>query len=348
MPRLDHHPIGNDGDEMRHDDVGAGPRRGTSTVADAAWFPDNVTPVASPSLPERGRQLAARLGVATAGRLPAGVRRAINTARGIETPRLVDALPGTRPVVIAPHPDDELIGAGGVLVAHIRRGHRTAVVHLTSGERAAGLLDLSPAERGPHREAEAIEAAQSVGLDPSEVTFLRLPDGHLDPSSEDQVDTLVAALAARRPDLVYAPWPIDAHRDHTAAAALVAAALARLDSPPPTIALYEVWTPLAPTHVIDISAAIDAKTDALGCYASALTAVDYRHTARGLAAYRSAQGLRGEGYAEAFAVVSPEALGELLAALDAAAPPDAPAIDAGAADIAESPTTGGESDSNDR
>jgi N-acetylglucosamine malate deacetylase 1 len=281
----------------------------------------------SPPLPARGRQLAARLGVAAAGRLPAGVRRAINTARGIETPRLVDALPGTRPVVVAPHPDDELIGAGGALVGHMRRGHRGAIVHLTSGERTAGLLDLPADQRGPHREAEAVEAARSVGLDPSEVVFLRLPDGGLDAASDDQVDALATALGARRPDLVYAPWPIDAHRDHTAAAALVAAALARLDAPPPTIALYEVWTPLAPTHLIDITESIDIKVDALGCYGSALAAVDYRHTARGLAAYRSAQGLRGRGYAEAFSVVSPGSLIELLAALDAAAPADDAAPD---------------------
>lgn len=267
--------------------------------------------------PAAVRQLAARLGLAAGSKLPAGVRRALNTARGIETPRTVDRLPGERPVVVAPHPDDELIGAGGAIVGHVRRGHRAIVVHLTSGERAAGLLELPPAERGPHREAEAIEAAAAVGLDPSDVVFLRLPDGGLDPDAASQVDALAEALAVRGPDIVYLPWPVDAHRDHTAAAGLVAAALPRLESTP-TLALYEVWTPLAPTHLVDIADAIDAKVEALGQYRSALTAVDYRHTARGLAAYRSAQGLRGRGYAEAFAVLSPDALVALLDALGAA------------------------------
>ncbi len=214
---------------------------------------------------------------------------------------MVERLPGERPVVVAPHPDDELIGAGGAIVGHVRRGRSTTVVHLTSGERAAGLLELPPTDRGPHREAEALDAAAAVGLDPA------------DPA---QVDAVAAVLTARNTDLVYAPWPVDAHRDHTAAAGLVAAALPRLD-PTPTVALYEVWTPLAPTHLVDIADAIDAKVNALGRYRSALTAVDYRHTARGLAAYRSAQGLRGRGYAEAFAVVAPDALRELLEALDA-------------------------------
>jgi N-acetylglucosamine malate deacetylase 1 len=266
------------------------------------------------SLTARSRQLVGRVGVRAAGRLPAGVRRAVNTARGIETPRLVDCLPGARPVVLAPHPDDEMIGAGGALRLHLARGDAPAVVHLTSGERTAGLIDLPSGERGPRREDEAQRAARALGLDEDHLTFLRLPDGGLDASDGGQVAALTSTLAGYGPDLVYAPWPVDAHRDHTASTALLAAALPRLDSRP-TIALYEVWTPLPPTHLVDISAHIDAKVDALGCYESALVSVDYRHTARGLAAYRSAQGLRGAGYAEAFAVVSPAALGELLSRL---------------------------------
>src|SRR5690554_2460240 len=104
---------------------------------------------------DRVRSLAARWGIRAANRLPPSVRRAVNTARGIETPHLVACLPGRRPVVVAPHPDDELIGAGGAMLAHLRRGDRPHVVHVTSGERTAGLADLPTAERAPKREAEA-------------------------------------------------------------------------------------------------------------------------------------------------------------------------------------------------
>ena len=256
-----------------------------------------------------------RAGVGVAKRLPPGARRAINTARGIETPHLVRSLDTRRPVVLAPHPDDELIGAGGVLAAHVAAGLDPAVIHLTSGERTAGLAKLPAAERKPRREAEALDAAAVIGVAADRVEFLRLPDGGLDPDDDTQVAALTRAIVALEPDLIYAPWPLDAHRDHTAATALLARVLSD-HSPAPRVALYEVWNPLTPTHLVDIGDHIDTKLDALDRYESALASVDYRHTARGLAAYRSAQGLSGRGYAEAFVVLSVDALGELVSSID--------------------------------
>lgn len=259
---------------------------------------------------ERVRQVATRFGLGAAERLPASVRRAINIARGIETPHSVPCLPGSRPVVLAPHPDDELIGAGGAMLAHIARGQQPQIIHVTSGERTTGLAHLHPAERPGIREAEALAAAARLGMSESQVTFLRLPDGGVDADNPHHVDALAAALATLQPDLVYAPWPLDPHRDHVAVTGVLARALPLLD-PSPTVALYEVWSPLTPTHLVDISAHIDTKLDALGEYRSALDSVDYLHTARGLAAYRSAQGQHGRGYAEAFTVLDADALAEL-------------------------------------
>ena len=70
-----------------------------------------------------------------------------------------------------------------------------------------------------------------------------------------------------------------------------------------------------PTCLVDISATIDAKLEGLGRYASALASVDYLHTIRGLAAYRSGQGLHGRGYAEAFCVLERTPFTELMASL---------------------------------
>jgi len=44
--------------------------------------------------------------------------------------------------------------------------------------------------------------------------------------------------------------------------------------------------------------------------------VDYVHTIKGLAAYRSGQGLHGAGYAEAFCLLERPAFVELMAALE--------------------------------
>lgn len=260
---------------------------------------------------ERVRSVAARFGLGAADRLPTSVRRAINIARGIETPHSVACLTGSKPVVLAPHPDDELIGVGGAMLAHLARGDRPHIIHVTSGERTTGLAHLPSAERAPTREAEALAAATKLALTDDDVTFLRLPDGGVDADEPAHVDVLAATLTRLDPDLVYAPWPLDPHRDHVAVTTALARAISRLDSAP-TVALYEVWSPVVPTHLVDIGTHLETKLSALGEYRSALESVDYLHTARGLAAYRSAQGQHGRGYAEAFTVLSAEALTEML------------------------------------
>jgi len=78
------------------------------------------------------------------------------------------------------------------------------------------------------------------------------------------------------------------------------------------VALFEVWTPLYPNTLVDISAQIERKIDALSRYTSALEVVDYTHTTRGLAAYRAGHGLHGRGYAEAFTVLDRDPFLELM------------------------------------
>src|ERR1700738_1365383 len=107
------------------------------------------------------------------------------------------------------------------------------------------------------------------------------------------------------------PYPYEAPADRVAAARLVAAALGDLPSIR-TIALYEVWTPLCANTVVDVTDQFERKVEALACYTSALQSVDYTHTARGLAAYRSGAGLHGVGYAEAFLVIDPAELAQLV------------------------------------
>jgi LmbE family N-acetylglucosaminyl deacetylase len=63
---------------------------------------------------------------------------------------------------------------------------------------------------------------------------------------------------------------------------------------------YEVWTPLFPNYLVEISDVIAIKRQALEKYQSQLADSDYVHTALGLNAYRSSALLETHGYAEAF------------------------------------------------
>jgi LmbE family N-acetylglucosaminyl deacetylase len=94
-------------------------------------------------------------------------------------------------VVFAPHPDDEAIGAGGVLQQAVAAGRRVLVVFATNGDgypdAAAALFDEAAAALRPadylrlaaERQREAIAADRALGVGPSSLVFLGYPDGAL-------------------------------------------------------------------------------------------------------------------------------------------------------------------------
>jgi N-acetylglucosamine malate deacetylase 1 len=140
-----------------------------------------------------------RLAFAAARRLPPGAVRAINLARGIDAPRPVDLPPGHRIAVIAPHPDDELVGAGGTLAKHHAAGHTVRVVMVTSGEASASFAGQDPASARSQREAEAARAGAEVGLNGDDLVFLRIPDAGLNASPSPPPAASAAATAAPTP-----------------------------------------------------------------------------------------------------------------------------------------------------
>jgi LmbE family N-acetylglucosaminyl deacetylase len=246
------------------------------------------------------RRLAGR-----AQRLPPSARGAINALRGIEQPGLVTLPPGGAVLCVAPHPDDELLGCGGTLAKHRGAGHDVHVVFVTSGEGSAGAHGTRQAA-GEQREGEAARAMQ-VALPGATWQFLRLPDGRLADQRAALELAIAEVLAASRADLVYAPHPGERHGDHVAVSRAVTSVLsvgsARTDVVS-HVAWYEVWSPLPATCVVDVTAEFRCKIEGLECYESQLRITDYVRTAQGLAAYRSAQPLKGHGFAEAFVVMS--------------------------------------------
>ncbi len=94
-----------------------------------------------------------------------------------------------RVLVVAPHPDDEVLGAGGLLHRLGRRRVPVRVVYVTNGDGWPWAvqahfhrLDVTPADflaLGRLRRAEARAAGRRLGLDPDDVRFLGFPDGGL-------------------------------------------------------------------------------------------------------------------------------------------------------------------------
>lgn len=117
-------------------------------------------------------------------------------------------------VVIAAHPDDETLGAAGLMAATARRGARVTVLITTDGEGShPDSPSHSPAELAELRRREATAAI--AHLHPSiEVRFLGIPDGGTDDHRDDIAAAVRALLADAGSRLVVSPWQGDGHRDH--------------------------------------------------------------------------------------------------------------------------------------
>ena len=135
-----------------------------------------------------------------------------------------DAAAHGRVVVVAAHPDDETLGAGGVLRALHAAGADVSLVVATDGEAAYPDLDASARARlAGVRRVELGAALRAQGLDGIAVEWLGLPDSGLDEHAGALRDALTPLLAGA--DAYLAPWPGDPHPDHRAAG-LAAAAVA--------------------------------------------------------------------------------------------------------------------------
>lgn len=148
----------------------------------------------------------------------------------------------SRVMVLAAHPDDETLAAGGLLQTALAAGAAARVAFLTSGENnpwpqrfieRRWRLDASDRERwGALRRGECLRALETLGVSPDHAQFLGLPDQGLTDlllaSSDVPVQRLAGIIREWRPTHLAGPGPFDLHPDHSAAAVLTDLALARL------------------------------------------------------------------------------------------------------------------------
>ncbi len=203
-------------------------------------------------------------------------------------------------LVIAPHPDDEVIGCGGAIRSRVERGERVSVVFLTSGE--LGLKHFPRERAWKVRETEARKSSRILGL--AKLHFLRQPDWMLGDHVSATATALKPLLDEEKPGIIYLPHPNDGHPDHQATLPILRAALKRCRDLKPKLLAYEVWTPLAaPDVAVDISRVMPCKLRALRAHRSQLDEFDYVKAMTGLNQFRGA--LAGKcRFAEVFQTLS--------------------------------------------
>jgi LmbE family N-acetylglucosaminyl deacetylase len=142
-----------------------------------------------------------------------------------------DALaPATRLVVVAPHPDDELLMAAGLVQQHLQRGGALCIVSVTDGEACfgealGGVKDDAKRELAAQRRAEHAAGLQALGAGTAPVHRLGLADGRV-AAEQQRLERRLRALL-QPGDTVVSTWRLDGHPDHDATGRAAAAACAR-------------------------------------------------------------------------------------------------------------------------
>lgn len=211
-------------------------------------------------------------------------------------------------VVIAPHPDDETLGAGGTIARFAEAGVKVSVL-IVSGH----LPPLYPPQAFETTKAEADAAMKVLGA--SDWEFLRIPATKVHEAPVAEVTgKIVSFMKARSPEAVLIPFP-DRHIDHRVLFDYSVVACRPVHKQAPRIVLaYETlsethWNvpgiepAFVPELFVDVTAQIEKKRIALDCYASQVHSAPSRSidACMALARFRGSQ--NGFTYAEAYKVV---------------------------------------------
>jgi N-acetylglucosamine malate deacetylase 1 len=216
----------------------------------------------------------------------------------------------SRVLVLAAHPDDEVLGMGGTIALHADRGDEVRIVCVTDGSSTQYPGDSALRER---KNDEARRAARELGVE--DYVHLDLPDMRLDTIPHVEVNRVVEEhVRDFGPELVYTPHP-DVNQDHCALFDSVSVATRPIPGQPvrrlltyaPTSSTE--WTPAArnwfvPNWFVDVTATIERKLAAFACYETERRDYPHPRSERALRAHAELYGSTvGCEYAEPFVLV---------------------------------------------
>lgn len=191
--------------------------------------------------------------------------------------KALDIKDDDRILIIAPHPDDECIGSGGVLLLYAKQ---CEVIVLTDGRQGQG--DTAPEEEKQIRKQEFINEMKR--LDVQRFRMFDIEDGTLLLHTDclDEVNL-------KEYSKLFVTGGSDDHLDHKAAFLCVKEAAKKVDAKDlPECYVYEVHTPLqAPTHFMDISDVMTEKCELIRFHKSQLKELPYDTLAEQCACYRA-------------------------------------------------------------
>jgi LmbE family N-acetylglucosaminyl deacetylase len=188
-------------------------------------------------------------------------------------------------LVLCPHIDDDVIGLGGTLYHYRQSGASVKVIYFSS--------------ENDRRKTEGKQISEFLGY--QETAFYDFQPEQVSKYSE--IETIIeSSLKKEAFDVIYTPFHLDRHKDHIALSLHLANALKKMPGLKSEIRSYEVWAPLFPNQVVDISNVIEHKKKGIMICQSQMESVNYVDLALSLNRYRGITSTRERQmeYAEAF------------------------------------------------
>lgn len=212
---------------------------------------------------------------------------------------------GKRILIVAPHPDDEVLGCGGTICKLIEAGNQVSILYLSSGDSVEFI-----------REEEAKKVCKFLNI--NSYFFLRLKGSEF-VIKQENINRIISVFSEVRPQLIYVNHDADVDFEHIIANKLVNESFWRYNALTlkndriKALVLYEVHEPMSTYNLIeDVSIEMDKKMGAMSFYSSQLKTTRWDLAIKGLNQYR---GLLHDNlnYAEVFQV---KRLSSILPLLD--------------------------------
>jgi LmbE family N-acetylglucosaminyl deacetylase len=220
------------------------------------------------------------------------------------------SLSNPKMLVIAPHPDDSILGAGGTISRFTKQGGEVTVLTI-----AAHMPPLYSEEYFHLTIREAREAHSVIGV--KESIFQNIPALSVDKMSHHELNKIISdVLREVCPDILFMPY-FDRNIDHSSLfkSIMVSSRPTGYGKGISIVAAYEVLSSthcnaphiepnFTPNWVVDISDAIDTKIEALKCCESQIGPIPHPRSCeavRALALFRGSQA--GMAFGEGFYVI---------------------------------------------
>ncbi len=162
-------------------------------------------------------------------------------------------------LILAPHPDDEIMGCGGIMCIYNKRDVQIHIIYLTDGR-----YGISQDETDIRKK----ESYKLKNIFPSLTQyFLNFEDSKLSVNINEVSEKIKKIINKINPEIIFTPWILDHHLDHIITSVVLSNILKDFKKNT-LVSFYEIMSPLFCNHCVDITAELFEKAKMLNLYKS--------------------------------------------------------------------------------